>query len=389
MRRTANWHWLLLALVLVATLPSSRAEGDTEDTAELQRQIELRDRQIEGLSERLEELETRVEQIEEPSGGDEAPEVPTASEEPSHPEAAGEDLAPADARENERLIASAFEQTLIERGGLLLPWRSYSIQAGLTYVHSSAENIIIDGFTIFPVLVVGDIVSEKVDRNLELLTLTGRVGLPWDSQLELRVPYGFLRYRSASADGEEIDRTDAGIGDVELALSHQLYRSDGTWPDLLASFAWKFDTGQNPFKAEDSEIFVGTGYQSANLSLTGVKVVDPVVYFAGGSYTYNLSTHERVGKFEPSYSAGFNVGMAIALNLNTSLSLAYDQQFTGKSKLDGDEIPGSYSTVGVVSFGSTFSFRDYLSLDFTVGVGVTSDSPDVLVTINLPFRGRF
>ncbi len=369
----------ILAVAFLTTPLLVQAEPNAEDATELRRQIEIRDRQIEDLSGRLEDLESRVEKIEDPA----------ARDDPSDSEVVAEELEIEDTSQNDRLIASAFEQTLIERGGLLLPWRTYSIQAGLTYVHSSAENIVIDGFTIFPILVIGDIVSEKVDRDLGLLTLTGRVGLPWDSQLELRVPYGFLRFRSASADGEESDRTDAGIGDVEIALSHQLYRSKGIWPDLLASVAWKFDTGQNPFKADESEIFVGTGYQSANISLTGVKVVDPVVYFVGGNYTYNFSTYERIGKFEPSYSAGFNIGMAIALNLNTSLSLAYDQQFTAKSKLNGDKIPGSYSTVGVLSIGSTFSFRDYLSLDFSVGIGVTSDSPDALIRINVPFTGRF
>ncbi len=342
---------------------------------------------IEELSDRLERLENRVERIE-----------PIDSEEPGEnavvPEQmeiqrAGERLEKSDDSYKDRLIEQAFERTLIERGGLLLPWRSFSIEPSMTYIHSSSENIVIDGFTVVSVLIIGDIVSEKVDRDLALFNLVTRIGLPWDSQFELRVPYGMQRYRSFSADGEEVDVTDANFGDVEVVLSHQLYRSHGEWPDLLASAGWKFDSGRSPFHAKGNQIFVGTGYHSLNLSVTGVKVIDPVVYFGGGSYTYNLPTHERIGTFKPGYSLGFNLGMAIALNLNTALSLSYDQRFTMKSSLDNDEIPGSYITTGVFSVGSTYSVTDTLTVDFSLGIGVTSDSPDVLFRISLPWRGRF
>ena len=344
---------------------------------------------IEELSGRLDRLENRVERIE-PIDSEEPGENAVVPEQ-TEIQRASELLEESDDSYKNRLIEQAFERTLIERGGLLLPWRSFSIEPSMTYIHSSSENIVIDGFTVAGVLIIGDIVSEKVDRDLALFNLVTRIGLPWDSQFELRVPYGLQRYRSFSfsADDEEVDLKDANLGDVEVVLSHQLYRSHGEWPDLLASAGWKFDSGRSPFHAKENQIFVGTGYHSLNLSVTGVKVIDPVVYFVGGSYTYNLPTHERIGTFEPGYSLGFNLGMAIALNLNTALSLSYDQKFTMKSSFDNNEIPGSYSTTGVFSVGSTYSVTDTLTIDFSLGIGVTSDSPDVLFRISLPWRRRF
>ena len=53
---------------------------------------------------------------------------------------------------------------------------------------------------------------------------------------------------------------------------------------------------------------MGSGYHSANFRLTGVKVIDPIVYFGGATYTYNLSTQEDIGKFEPGQSFGFDLG---------------------------------------------------------------------------------
>ncbi|MEE8165597.1 MAG: hypothetical protein V3T64_08510, partial [Myxococcota bacterium] len=366
--RLPGWTGLLLLSTTSPAFcePVEGVPGTLAELSELRQELEQRDRMIEELSERLERLENRVERIE-PIDGEEKREDAVVPEQ-TEIQRAGELLEESDDSHKDRLIEQAFERTLIERGGLLLPWRSFSIEPSMTYIHSSSDNIVVDGFTIFPVLVVGDIVSEKVDRDLALFNLVTRIGLPWDSQFELRVPYGAQRLRSFSADGEEVDVTDANFGDVEVVLSHQLYRSDGKWPDLLASAGWKFDSGRSPFHAEESQIYVGTGYHSLNLSVTGVKVIDPVVYFAGASYTYNLTTHERIGKFAPGYSLGFDLGMAIALNLNTALSLSYDQQFTMKSSLDNDEIPGSFITTGVFSVGSTYSFTDTLTIDFSLGI---------------------
>jgi hypothetical protein len=303
-------------------------------------------------------------------------------------QAAAAQLALNDSREQDRLIRSAFERTLIDRGGLLLPAGTYDIEPSLTYVHSSWENIVVDGFTILPVLVIGDIESERVNRDLSLFNLTARIGLPWNTQAEIRVPYGRQNLRSYSADGQELGYSDSGLGDIELAFSTQLYQSSGKLPDLMTSLRWKSDSGDSPFGATEGDVFVGSGYRSTNLLFTAVKVVDPVVYFAGLDYTYNGSTTQSIGNLDPGDSWGFNFGMALALNLNNSLSFAYDQQFTGKSELDGKPIPGSYATTGVFSIGTTFSFTDNLTVDFSLGIGVTEDSPDLLFSTSVPLRGK-
>ena len=403
---------LILAIAfLAASVPRSAQCQTAGEIERLQEEISTRDALIEKLVTRVDELEGRMEQIEARDMHAVTPaaavEVPTGEDtrvmEPqSQPEAAPQSLTaeldePAGEEQN-RLIRSAFEQTLIDRGGLLLQPRTFNIDPSFSYVHSSAENVVIDGFTVFPVLVIGDIVSERVDRDLFLGAVTFRFGLPWDSQLEARVPFGRERLRVFSADGGSSSFSDSGGGDVSLSMSHQIFRGRETWPDVLVSAGINFDSGTNPFEADEDEIFTGSGYRSANLSLTGVKVVDPVVYFWGLSYTYNDSTEQnfetRTGdpvrrRFSAGDTWGFNIGMAIALNFNSSLSFAYDQQFTAKSKLDGEAIPGSYATTGVFSIGSTYSFTDRITADFKVGIGVTQDSPDLIFSISFPLRGQF
>jgi hypothetical protein len=414
----------ILRIVLFATLTycgNARADESVRDTStatreDLRAALLEKERQITALTDRLIQLEARLDRIES-AGADflgsvelnaapaaretqvdasevEAPlgtkiageqdQVKISKTDTSHPQA--DDDIPY--LEQDRLIRSALENTLIERGGLLLPLWAYSIEPSLSYIQSSSENIVVDGFTIFPVLVVGDIVSERVVRDLTVLNLTYRLGLPWNTQFELRIPYGHQKFRSFSADGAEEKLNDNGVGDIEIGLSTQLYQGQGRWPDVEASLRYKFDSGKNPFDAEDGDIFVGTGYDSFNVLLTAVKVNDPVVYFGGIDYTLNQKSTQSIGRFDPGDSWGFNLGMALALNLNNSVSFAYDQHFTQKSRLDGVKIPGSYSTTGVFSIGSAYLLTDTSSVDFSVGIGITEDSPDLLVTLTLPFRGR-
>jgi hypothetical protein len=396
---------MLFAPLLVGA--ESRAQtgvpaGQTVDVAVYIEELTKRDRQIEALQRRYDAIEQRLNRIEASAasgsaGAERVQAGPSPASAPglsagSPPQVTASATArlETDARsDQDRLIRNAFENTMIDRGGLLLPAGSYDLEASATYVHSSSENIVVDGFTIFPVLVVGDIVSERLTRDINTLNLTFRLGLPWDSQAEIRIPYGHQSLRSYSADGSERELNDNGLGDIELTFAHQLYRGSGRWPDVVANLRWKSKSGPNPFSADEGDIFVGAGYSATSASVNVVKVIDPVVYFGGLSYTHNHSTQQEVGRFDPGDSWGFNIGMALALNLNNSLSFAYDQQFTKKSTLDDKVIPGSYASTGVFSIGTSFLLNDNWSMDLSLGVGVTEDSPDLLFTTSFPLRSKF
>ena len=394
-------RYVLTALFVMLATGLQAQDGSpstlNDEATTYREELAKRDRLIAELQLRYEELENRLNRFEANAGGQQTPEETGKSTEGASVETLPKNVSPESAEhlssdnraEQDRLIRSAFENTLVDRGGLLLPAGSFDFETSLTYIHSSSENIVIDGFTLFPILVVGDIVSERLTRDLNVLNFVFRAGLPWDSQVEVRVPYGHQSLRSASADGTELEFSDDGMGDIELTRAHQLYRGGGKWPYLVANLRLKSRTGNSPFSAAEGDIFVGSGYQSTNLSLNTVKVIDPVVYFAGLGYTPNSSTTEEIGKFEPGDSWGFNLGMAIALNLNNSLSFAYDQQFTQKSSLNGAPIPGSYASTGVFSIGSSFLITDHLTIDFSLGVGVTEDAPDLLFSTSFPLRGKF
>lgn len=384
--------WLAALAAGGATEPLHAQEPAGSDagasTEALQQVIDRQNALIERLATRVRELEGRVANLERPQ--------PAAA--PGQSQVAVEDLTGAaslelteeERREQERLIRTAFQSTLIERSGLLLPPKTVDVETALNYTHSSADNILIDGFSILPVLVVGDIVSEKVQREITTAAFTLRAGLPWDAQIDVRIPYGYYQQRSFQADNTETSEHDWGLGDVTIGLSRQFLRGAGPWPDLLGSVRWKTTSGRSPFEVSDNNpVALGSGYDSVNFGVTGVKVIDPVVYFGSVNYSANLATSEEIGRFDPGNSIGFSLGMAIALNLNSSLSFSYDQQFTRRSRLNGEEVPGSYLTTGTFTVGGSIAMSDSLTADLSLGIGVTEDSPDILLGASLPLRLRF
>lgn len=380
---------LIVSALLAASVSAETDESTTrleDEIAELRRALLARDEVIRNLLERLEALEQRV------TAGESTPPrepVAPADDETRRAEEAIAAAAAEERREQERLVRAAFEQTLIDRGGLLLPPRTLEVEPSLSFVSSSSDRIVIDGFTILPVLVVGDIVNERIRSEIVQSTATFRLGLPFDLQLEARIPYGFQRRRTVTAENEERREDNLGLGDVELGISHQLVRGGGWVPDLLASFRWKTTTGDDPFDVEDPrQLSLGSGFDSYSASMTAVRVADPVVFFGGISYTYNDAVNAEVGRFNSGNTLGGQLGLAIALNLDTSVSFAFDQQFTASSKLDGERLPGSSLVTGTFAVGASYSLSPDLTLDFGVRIGVTQDSPDVQVTFGMPVRFR-
>jgi hypothetical protein len=390
-----------LNVLMVAALAPSSTAWAQQDTEDLRQIISQQNELIQRLTGRIDDLEERLAELETQRGSAASATEPavssTARDVRSTREPPGTDadesliagLSEDDRREQERLVRAAFQRTLIERGGLLLAPGTIDVQPSIGHAHSSADNIVIDGFTILPVLVIGDIVSERVQRDVSQLATTFRFGLPWSSQLEVRLPYSYHRSRSFSADNAEVTTSGSSMGDIDIGFSRQLVRSQGVWPDLLASLRWKTTSGTSPFDIDPATMLAtGAGYDSLNLALTGVKVVDPVVYFASLNYSRNYSRTELIGHFDPGDSVGFSLGMAIALNLNNSLSFSYDQQSTRRSYVERSVVPGSYLTTGVLSVGTSFAISDSLTADLSLGVGVTADSPDAQLGVSFPIRLR-
>ncbi len=382
-----------LALFAASACGSERVETP-DPIAELREQLAVRDQAIRNLVRRIEQLEGAVTQLHTQaqltsttdSGLRPATHtVETSSSQTMAPAAASADDTGGVEIDLSRL-RTAFERTLLDRGGLVLPTGTLELDTSLAYSHSSSEALTIDGFTIFPVLVVGDIVSERVRRDTMIASATARLGLPWELQAELRVPYIREESSRLSGSGEEKKLSGSGLGDIELALSRQLWSSLNGGIDVLGTLRWKSTTGRDAFGLEPNQIPFGTGFDSFSASLTGVSVLDPVVFFGGLSYTKTLAEKKEGVSIEPGDSIGLQFGTALALNLDTSINFAFGQQFTRRTEVAGLELPGSYVNTGTLSIGVSRVLASGRSLDGSLAIGLSEDSPDLQLMFSMPFR---
>jgi hypothetical protein len=383
----------IFALTLISASAHGADVASPDPIAELKQQLGVRDQVIRNLIRRIEQLEQAVSTLQQSGTVASAPAASNATndEGPSDADATvaatkNNDPGAMAAELDMNRLRTAFERTLIDRGGLVLPTGTLEIDTGLTYSHSSAEALTVDGFTVYPVLIVGDIVSERVQRDTMTASLTTRLGLPWDMQAEVRVPYIREQSSRTSASGEETKLSGDGLGDIEFALSRQLWSSSDGGLDVLGSLRWKMDTGRDAFGLSDQQIPFGTGFDALSASVTGVSVLDPVVFFGGLSYTKSFAEKKNDFRVAPGDSIGLQFGTALTLNVDTSINFAFGQQFTRRTKLNGHEIPGSYSNTGTFSVGLSRVLTSGNSIDGSLVIGLSEDSPDLQLAFSMPFR---
>jgi hypothetical protein len=363
----------------------------------LQDALRERDAIIRNLLERVSELEWRVNGgFTSPTRPDEKPVLTATSASRSVTSVVSDSTYDA----TERQATEALDQALIVRGGLLLPSGTLEIDNTVSYFSASSDHLSVNGFALLPILVVGDITSERTRADYLLPTLTARLGLPHKFQLEALVPYGYELIRSVDATGKATSSSNFGLGDIQAGLSRQLTSEHGRVPDILANVRFKSTTGADSFNLSSSTTGLGTGFNSLQGNLTMAKSSDPVVFFGNLLYTQNFSANHTipstdpsappgsttVGHIDPGSSAGFQLGSILALNPETSLTLGWDQRWTRTSQLNGVDIPASYLVEGTLRLGTTYVYAPGKMVDLSFGVGLTPDTPSLQFSVGFPFR---
>ncbi len=299
----------------------------------------------------------------------------------------------------ERKATEALDQALLVRGGLLLPPGTLELDNTVSYFSASSDHVTINGFALLPVLVVGDITSQRVRKDILLPTFTARLGLPKKMQFDLTIPYGYELSRSVDANNVQTNQSSFGLGDLQVALSRQLTTEHKRVPDLLANVRFKSTTGENAFDLGSSQTALGSGFYGLQGNLTAAKSSDPVVFFGNVSYSANLPGTHWIpandpdnpdamvpGHFRPGDSIGFQLGSILALNPETSMTLGWDQRFTRETYLNGNPIPASYLVEGTLRVGTSYLYAPGRTIDLSFGIGVTPDTPNLQFSVGFPIR---
>lgn len=429
----------IAGILLAAGAGSGLAEeagGDVEGQLAAQiRQIERLQRELDAQREALDELRRTMRLEARGRGTGPAPAA-------SGPAAAAQVAAPAssaaDAASGVGPLAQAGEEVqpvgqapaaperppevapLFEQPGVLTPPGTTIFEPSLQYQYSSSDKIALVGYTVIPAILIGLIDVRNVKSNSFTGTLSFRRGITNRFELEARVPYV---YRWDDVRGREIGGGDAadsffkqdanGIGDVELIGRYQLNDGGGDSPYYIASLRFKARTGKDPFEVKTSvnlegartgtdELPTGSGFYSLTPGLSVLIPSDPAVFFGGISYQYSFKRNGvtpnvvnandpsayTYDEIQPGGVLGFNFGMGLALNERSSFSIGYDHLSVDKTeatfRYDGSKAEGVRVQLGSLLLGFSHRLNDKRTLNLSLGVGVTRDTPDLQLTLRVP-----
>jgi hypothetical protein len=307
---------------------------------------------------------------------------------------------------------------IFEQPGVLTPRHTFVIEPYFQFAYSSEDQLSLVGYTIIPALLIGLINVSEVKTT----TLTGgvafRYGITNRMELEVRVPYVYQTndtvarqiFTGAAADSV-ISSNGSGIGDVEATLRYQFNQGG---PDKFYYVGWlrfKTATGKSPFDVVTDcqtrcianttgtglplQQPTGSGFLAIQPGLTWLYPSDPVVFFGNFSYLHSFGktesltllngVQEFLGNVQPGDIWGFNIGMGLALNEKASVSIGYDMSIVQPTSQNGQTVVGSVRTIlGTLLIGYSYRITPKTTLNFSIGAGLTRDTPDVTLTMRVP-----
>ena len=298
--------------------------------------------------------------------------------------------------------------------------RSFGAELGVSYTRFSNARINLDGFLALDAIFLGSISIDQI--NADIFTLEPSIDLGLSDRLFVDASLPILsrtsNFQSGGAGGSAaglIERTvhGTGIGDGSIGVSYRLMAETVDMPDVVLNGRVKFPTGRHPFGIEFTEVegsegnlqiperlSFGTGVYGASLGFSMLKTLDPMIVFGSATYFHNFKRdfddideipEDQPGAVKLGDAVQYGAELAFALNDKSSISMSYTQRIVERTRLtpldeETRDIVGSQANVALVNLGATFSLGENVALVTNVGVGLTDDSPDMAVSVRIPYR---
>ena len=395
--------------VAPASATDADAKSDAVKIKELQKRLDQRDALIRNLMRRVEKLEREevgrrptapraAAAAEQPTAPPTSPgarppaatpraaatAAPTAAPQTPHqrpaPQQAAAEAAggPGQFTVSPEAAERALERALVQTGALLLdPWQAEFVPS-ITYQRndiSRPDQIVL---TTTPSVFIAE--RRVRTTQVEAAGLL-RLGLPWESQAEFRLPYDYKSISNTErvlGTGFLEQITDAsGFGDLALALTHQLLK-EGEWrPNLFLSGSWDSDTGQ-----VQKNVPLGTNFDEFKVGLTATKRQDPLVFTSSFSFQTSL---ENKG-IQPGDQYTGSLGMLFAVSPETSLQFSQQVTYIKPLFVNHQKIPGSDQYQGIFNAGVLSILGPGLVVNFVAAIGETPDAPNLTLQLSMPIR---
>lgn len=385
-------------------LAHAQAESDAADPEGIAQRLEQETAKLEALQRELSEHRRRIEALRMELRGRGAPPgaAPVQSEQaaPTPAQPVGEAPPPPDKLPQ---TAQIFSEPTV-----LTPPGTWTIEPSLQYVHASNNRVALVGFTVIPAITIGLIDIRRVTRDAFYAALTTRYGLANRLEVEAKIPYVYSStstltrpLATPSVTDTEFDASGSDIGDIELGARYQINAFRGDNLVYIGSMRLKLPTGTGPFDVDydpvtnlQKRLPTGSGFYGLQAGVSFLYPSDPVVFFSGINYQHNFERDvgNGFGRIRPGDVVDLNFGMGLALNEKASFSFGYQHSVVYGMTQVGPAAPGktlsptSTTQLGTARFGLTYALSPKTAVNLSLGIGVTRETPDLELTVRIPFR---
>ncbi|HTJ92536.1 MAG TPA: hypothetical protein VL424_05435 [Pararobbsia sp.] len=311
------------------------------------------------------------------------------------------------------------EEAVVQKEHAPLFDHKLTIDQGLSYTYYDRRQLSLTGFLALDAIFLGNINLDQTKASQYQYDVDVRYGLTDRISVDVDVPYMYRSstFVSGGAGGASSTLSDTGvnssnIGDVNFGIYYQLLKETNDWPDIVASFRVKSDTGTSPFGIKlvsddpnnnnlitPTRLPTGTGIWNFTAGVSVLKTYDPVVLFGSLSYTYNVAKSfsdisSVQGQIQPAkVKLGdiiqIGAGAAIALSDKTSASLSFTTAVEPETKIDSgagyEKVAGSQTNASTMNFGLNQVINKHLTINGSVSIGLTPDAPNFVVGVRFPY----
>ena len=281
--------------------------------------------------------------------------------------------APGQFEVSEDAAERALERTLVATGNLLVPSGFAEVEPLFSYTRreTAALGTATTGLAPF-----------NLNRNEFSWALDARLGLPWESQFEIGVPYNLVQQQIT--DGlvtppqQVSNRWANSFGDLIVGLAKTFVHESGWIPDVLGRVTYEIPTGP----LSSNQVPLPSGQSKLSPTLTLLKRQDPLVFVATGGYTKAFQSSQ----INPGDQINFQTGAFLATSPETTLRGVLQQNFLQNTTIRDITFKGSDSVQSILTFGASTILDRGLLVDLQVGFGLTNAAPKYSVILSSTYR---
>jgi hypothetical protein len=268
----------------------------------------------------------------------------------------------------------ALERTLVATGNLVVPPGFAEIEPLFSYTRRETTNL--------AAIAPGVAVGLGTNRNELSPALDARLGLPWESQIEVLAPWNFDEQQvtnlAISPPQLLSNRWGNAFGDLVIGGAKTLTHESGWFPSLLGRVSWEAPTGP----LTSNGVPMTSGNNRLSFALTALKRQDPLVFNATFGYT---KAFEANG-INPGNQFNFVTGAFLATSPETTLRGVLQQNFLQDVTVNGVTLKGSNSVQSIFTFGASSILGRGILVDLQGGIGLTNSSPKYTVILSSTWR---